>query len=66
MDERLRQQLDLAGDHHPEYDLEPEDMLIITRVTLQAFLDHLHATSLSEGTISQALTQVILAIPIDN
>lgn len=66
MDERLRQRLDLAADHHPEYDLEADDMLTITRVALQAFLDYLEATTPNSKELAASLAAVILSIPPDD
>lgn len=66
MDERLSQRLDQAADYHPEYDLDPDDMLIITRVTLQAFQDYLGVVNPGSKEIEACLSAVILAIPIDD
>lgn len=66
MDERLAQLLEQAADHHPEYDLEPDDMLIITRISLQAFKDYCEKYFIERGVLASALDGIILAMPIDD
>jgi len=66
MDERLAQLLDQAIDHFPDYDLDAEDCLIVTRVSLRAFLTYIEYANPDNTQMKACIEAILMAIPIDD